>query len=123
MIPLAASRGHRPASASCRETPSNRGISRSFPSGCRTCWARCWTRWSTCTNWTSSTGDCEWPGCFRRKGAESPRAPVPLGRIGGERCGRGQRRQDKRGHLSRAPPGLTENAVPSTSPAVIHPAS
>lgn len=44
-----------------------------FPSGCRTCWARCWTPWNTCTNWTSSTGD-RGPGCFGRK------APRPLGR-------------------------------------------
>lgn len=28
-----------------------------LPSGCRTCWARCWTRWITCTTWISSTGE------------------------------------------------------------------
>lgn len=28
-----------------------------LPSGCRTFWARCWTRWITCTTWISSTGE------------------------------------------------------------------
>lgn len=79
----------------------------SLPSGCRSCWARCWTLWITCTNWTSSTGD-QGARLLQEESTTSPWASLPVGGTEGGRCG--LHSQDEGVHPPRAPPRLTENA-------------
>lgn len=79
----------------------------SLPSGCRSCWARCWTLWITCTNWTSSTGD-QGARLLQEESTTSPWASLPVGGTEGGRCG--PHSQDEGVHPPGAPPRLTENA-------------
>lgn len=79
----------------------------SLPSGCRSCWARCWTLWITCTNWTSSTGD-QGARLLQEESTTSPWASLPVGGTEGGRCG--PHSQDEGVHPPGAPPRLAENA-------------
>ena len=68
-----------------------------LPSGCRTCWARCWTRWITCTTWTSSTGE--------RVARPLPGVVPPRAASAGEGGGRPTGRRGSQTRAGPAPPG------------------